>query len=327
MKCPSCQNNQHVRQSGLTCTKCSYKFVFNPKAQETILLTDGKFQALIRRASQSDKLYFTNNQLYSVYTQGKTTSKTIGFVFVLILSIIAVVTLSFGHPSGFIFLAFAVFLSLALLYKPPILTRHNFFNAITKWQDSGKPIDKLLEKTTLHDPPPEWKESDIFDYGVERILIVQRELMVDLLVLNNAHAEQRALVISESGYPAYLTQMAGRLIEQRPDLPVFILHDGDEIGQKMRSRIEMTSQPIKADALIDMGLYPNDFRRLTKVKNFDKQDSDRRLPMDALPNNLLMASVATCFVQRASFDSLLTAQASSGSDAGMSVDSGSSDFG
>ena len=46
------------------------------------------------------------------------------------------------------------------------------FQAAMKQWTSSKKIQNLIQKPTLHKPPPNWKEGDIYDYGVERIFIV-----------------------------------------------------------------------------------------------------------------------------------------------------------
>lgn len=69
---------------------------------------------------------------------------------------------------------------------------------IRTWKAAGKPLAKLLEAPALHAPPAPYREGDIYDYGVERIVIVEHDLLVDLLVMNNQHAEQRALLASSA---------------------------------------------------------------------------------------------------------------------------------
>ena len=64
MRCPNCSHNQKVKD-GLTCGSCRYAFAFNPKETSPLGVTDGKFLACIRNASQNDATYFTLNQLYA----------------------------------------------------------------------------------------------------------------------------------------------------------------------------------------------------------------------------------------------------------------------
>ena len=68
---------------------------------------------------------------------------------------------------------------------------------------------------------------------MERILVVARDLLVDLMINNNRHTDQRILVLAESGYPDYLVPRARQLLEERCDLPVFLLHDATPSGVAM----------------------------------------------------------------------------------------------
>ena len=51
-----------------------------------------------------------------------------------------------------------------------------------KWLRTGKTdrLQKMLTTAQLGTPPPDWPEPDIYDYGVERILIVEHDILVDL---------------------------------------------------------------------------------------------------------------------------------------------------
>lgn len=108
---------------------------------------------------------------------------------------------------------------------------------VRKWQGAGNEIPKLIESESLSNPPSDCKEGDIYDYGVERILIVERDILVDWLVLNDFHAQERTLVLSVSGYPDYLVPIARELIEQNANLPVCLLHDSTARGLLMNSHL------------------------------------------------------------------------------------------
>ena len=58
MKCSTCNYNQRRGKQGMTCKKCGYKFVFDPKRHG---LTDGKFLASVHRASSNDTYYSTEH--------------------------------------------------------------------------------------------------------------------------------------------------------------------------------------------------------------------------------------------------------------------------
>jgi hypothetical protein len=128
------------------------------------------------------------------------------------------------------------------------------------------PIERLVDSPRLSAPPPPAPEPDVYDYGVERILIVEHDRLVDSLVLSGDHAELRALVLSESGYPRYLVDRARKLLLERPDLPVVILHDATEAGRKMNARLQSSGLlPLRGRKITDAGLFPNQAARLGGV--------------------------------------------------------------
>jgi len=76
----------------------------------------------------------------------------------------------------------------------------------------------MLVKAALHQPPPDFTEPDIYDYGVESILVVDRDILVDVFVKNGFHAQQHVLVISINRYPAYLLAEARKALDANPRL-------------------------------------------------------------------------------------------------------------
>lgn len=286
MKCPTCATSQK-RKDGMTCAKCGYTYAFDPRADG---ISDGKFLALIRTASAKDTVYFTFNQLYAVYCRGR--SRIIAAivesklgplgVFGLVLAIVGGTLVLGGWASD----ATTMLVVGAALTLGGLVLRSIGRNTrelaperteppgaellagwIRKWAAAGKPNPKLLEAPALHSAPAPYRESDIYDYGVERIIIVEHDLLVDLLVKNNQHAEQRALVISETGYPSYLLPHAKRLLDQRPDLPVVLFHDATPQGTQMATRLRRGGLfPLGARKLIDAGLFPKD---VPKIRSLD----------------------------------------------------------
>lgn len=282
MKCPTCATAQK-RKDGMTCAKCGYAHAFDPKADG---ITDGKFLALIRTASAKDTVYFTFNQLYAVYCRGRSRiiaaiveSKLgpLGF-FGLTLAIVGATLVIGGSATDAMFMlgVGAVLTAGGLVLRsigrktrelapertePPGAER--LAGWIRKWAAAGKPNPKLLETPALHSAPAPYREADIYDYGVERIIIVEHDLLVDLLVKNNQHAEQRALVIAESGYPSYLVPHAKRLLAQRPELPVVLFHDATPHGTQMATRLRDGGLfPLGGRRLIDAGIFPRDVPKI-----------------------------------------------------------------
>lgn len=142
--------------------------------------------------------------------------------------------------------------------------------AVDKYEANAKPCAFLLrDDRPLAEPPPDWPESDIYDYGVEGILIVGRPLLVDLFVLNGFHTENRMLVVSECGYPDYLVPHANRIVSEQPDVPVYVLHDSTPNGTQMARRLTVSRIfDLQGHAITDLGLGPDDVNRMRHLKKF-----------------------------------------------------------
>lgn len=319
MKCPDCPHNQKVRE-GMVCSGCGYRFTFNPKDPKTRQLTDGKFLAFLRRASRQDTCYFTQNQLYAAYAQKVPTPFWSVLTVALILAAFGYLFLSnwMGFYAAFLAML-GLFVLVAYFWKAPVVSPDRFSKWVAIWERDGKTLPRLLRQPELHQPPEVWPEDDLYDYGVEALLIVQRDLLVDLLVRNELHAQQRILVIAESGYPQYLVPRVQQLLNDRDDLPVYLLHDSDREGVRMAHRLRMKNWlPLKQHPVIDLGVFPEDFRKLKQTRHFDIHNRDRSLPVDALSVGSLGLGLQACLHSRRTFGQELAQEAHNQANAGSS---------
>ena len=302
MKCPQC-DAQHRASAGMRC-RCGYRFCFNPKSNKSLGITDGKFAAAISLASQNDTSYFTSNQLYAAYIK----KFKLGGPSPIVQSVIMIV-LGIGFTVtgllAILGIPLVVIGVIRLLWnlvfpKPPKQSRQNFQLLIDQWLKAGKPIPKMITEPRLHQPPPNWSENDIYDYGAEKILVVQRDLLVDLFVLNNQHAEQRMLVVAESGYPNYIASRANELLQQRRDLPVYVIHDATLEGMSMVTRLRSPGHWLNLGdrKLIELGFSPEDFKTMKRTRDYDEHQVDRHLPVDALLWAPLVANMGYCFTHQ-----------------------------
>ena len=108
---------------------------------------------------------------------------------------------------------------------------------------------------------------DIHEYGIDKLLIVDSELLVDVLVRNHWHADRQTLVVAASGYPSSATQLANRYLQENPDLKVYLYHASAhknfENSIRQRGMIKLG-----AHAVVDVGL--ND-EILSKHRFFKKR--------------------------------------------------------
>lgn len=306
MKCPKCEQTVRRGREGLRCGKCHYEFVFDP--QESERLTDGRFLGLIRAVSSNDTYYFTPNQLYAEHLRRAVQGRRVRFFTILGCSgllamlVVAAFIMESMWPAVVAFFAFLFGIGGTARYlrgrSPRHLDPRTFGAIVDRWQKSPLRTDKLLTEPSLSAPPPNWSEADIYDYGVERILIVQRDLLVDVFVRNQFHTEQKALVVSETGYPAYLTRVVDRLLAETPDLPVALLHDSTPDGIQMKDRL-LSAAPYRLTeaSLLDVGLFPRDVARMPRLKGLGSRQDPNGVPVDYLRYQFLSTALAAALGQ------------------------------
>lgn len=312
MKCPDCEKN-HPKKEGTSCS-CGYHFVFSPDRDSG--MTDGLFTALIRGASKEGTNFFTFNQLYTAYCLwalkkkgGKTFSLVVMAVIVVmwVLQALGVFRFSqgFNVAMGIIFIVFLIRFFLNFREFKPKLSHFDFQKLVQRWRSAGKPIDKLLTKPGLHTPPPEWSEPDIYDYGVERVLIVEHDLMVDELVLNGFHAQERALILSQNGYPEYLVGRAREVLGASSDIPVFYMHDAAPANEA-KAGAQKASALVGGHKVIDIGLAEDDVKNIPALKRLPAREWKNRIPVDAIAFTGLSALLATSLLQGMAFSQIAT---------------------
>lgn len=276
-------------------------------------MTDGKFLALIRKVSLNDTYYFTLNQFYAHYCRSQRKGYRVLLVIGLSLLTLTVV-LAFLNED---FIVFAIMLgvaALACLWKAAtrafgrLPSLSSFRAVIDKWYGAGRSIDKLLTQPSLDTPPPEWEEPDIYDYGVERLLIVEHNLLVDLFVRNGFHAQERALVVSEQGYPSYLLPVAIRCLQDNPELPVYLLHDATRRGAMMAQRVTNSNLlTLEGHPVLDLGIFPEDVKRMPNQKALRPHKQNHAIPVDFILFSTLGMGVAQAMAENLVFGDLLQA--------------------
>ena len=308
MKCPEC-GKTHKENQGMQCA-CGYRFIFDPRV--TGGLTDAEFIESIDSASANGTYYFTKNQLYTAYCRVKAggSSRAGGLVvFAFLLTIFAFFFWSDRNgPNVFsLFFAAAALLCLIIGVRTAMgprqaPSREGFENAVQLWLYSGKTIDRLITEPRLGSPPPEYEEGDIYDYGVERLLFVQQDMLVDLLVLNGFHAEERTLVVSDNIYPDYLMHLADEAFRKNPHIPMFHLHD-----TTLSSPKGFLPSPFYRYDVIDLGLFPADVKRIRAIKAIRPKNMKYIIPVDMIPYSLLVAMLSEAMEQGVPFAPILGA--------------------
>lgn len=312
MRCPACGHNNKGKfvTEGSNCAapRCDYRFVFT--IEDDPRMTDGLFLFVARKASGNGTRWFTLDEMWAVYTRilyTKTPSRSLLMSLAGVLVALAILLPLARLESTTWFSWFAMAASaVGVLWYLTGLPRSRFeapsraalAEYVHRWTAADRSIEKLITHPGLHDAPPEWPEGDIYDYGAQQILIVERDILVDWLVLNGWHTQNSTLVIAESGYPGYITERASKLIAEREDLPIFLLHDSSRHGARMSTRIEDSGTPlcIRERNVVDLGLTAQDADRLDRRGIHGVAQDQFRLTVDALGFRALAPGLTTATV-------------------------------
>lgn len=280
MICPECSYNQKY-SDGMTCTKCKYRFLFNPKTDK---INDSKFSKAIKSVNVNDSVYFTFTQFYVEFTRlnwikaSDYFSKS--FIWILIAGLVGYAMFeSMLTTIGIVLITFIVAcIVIKTNYEPRSYSEVE--KLFLRWVKKKKGLEKFVFQTSLHDPPPTPIDSDVYDYGVEAILFVEEDIYVDLFVLNDIHTDLKALVMSKTGYPNYLLPTAKDLLKNNPETPIFTLHNGLNDGDMLD--VVKKTYGITNREIIDMGLFANDFSQVEKLKKSHKVPNQ---PFDIFSKN------------------------------------------
>lgn len=250
MKCPKCDYNQSYK-SGMQCQKCKYQFVLNPKND---LITDNQVISMLKKLSNNGHEYFTELQLTLMIAQAIDKKQASNLAGPIILAIITFI-LMFTPISDFFYLpqiGFTLAIALTLYQisqsnqkplKPPVyiskikslinriktstyLKDNNYFNYMI---EEGK-LEQNIDNAVIH------------DFAPEKIIIVDNNVTVDLLVYNQVHIKSKSAIVSIEGYPNQVYTATKSFIENQPDIPVYLFHDGSSQNRNYLGLFKSNSQ-------------------------------------------------------------------------------------
>lgn len=302
MKCPQCEQQQQYSY-GMKC-HCGYQFKLDPKNDG---ISDRRFVAFINGASCNGTYFFTENQLYTAACRKQLTPPPL-LLWASVLVAIAIMLFSvFVSGSGFLFLLIGPIIGMAVwVYAECFakLNRQKFDRWLEKYLSGEAKIRNMVTDATLLEPPLAEREPDIFDYGVESVLIVQREVLVDLLVANQIHATNRCVVVTGNGYPQYISVHVDRLLNESPSLPVYLLHDADTRG-KLWAEEQTRTYASSQRQVIDMGLSKKSIAKIRKLNKLRLKEHDFQAPVDVVPMAMLANGIGLSMEQQTSMERLI----------------------
>lgn len=255
MRCPDCKHNQRYRD-GTRCGKCGYQFVLRKR---TDTISDYTLRQIIKRLSDQGQYSFTATQLELELCRcwrRKITQALIGGI--ASAGLVAAVVIFLAHGWG---IASVVFILLVLLAvwrtqrKKIVLPLAKARKLLKRYRQTH-PIAELADGQAFLQQTPTENPEDA-RYAPERILVVERDDLVDMLVRNRFHAHHKTAIISRSGYPRHVAGACRNFLRQHPNIPVQLLHDASLTGFNLKAQLESDPQwPLAGQRLVDIGVSP-----------------------------------------------------------------------
>ncbi len=251
MRCPECKHSQKYRE-GSRCKKCNYLFVFRRNVDR---ISDYALRQTIQRLSDGGQQAFTATQLAleicRIWRKKAMSMIAAGVV-------VAVIALAIG-----LFLKPAIGMVTFLILCPLVLwnvTRSKrtfpYYKArvLVERYHQAHPIAALADGQAFRQQSPTVDPQEL-QYAPERILVVEHDALVDLLVRNRFHLQHKTAVVSRWGYPARVFAACREFLRNHPDTPVQVLHDASLAGFGLTAQLAVDPQwAFAGPRLVDLGI-------------------------------------------------------------------------
>jgi hypothetical protein len=294
--------------------------VFQPEQDG---ITDDEWQALLARASNDGRRFFSENQLYLAYARNKVVVTRqiarrgkLGLC-IVVLGIAAWVYALKADAELTLVIGIALTLGGVGLVGTGVVTRREPASRepvarwLTKWT-AARGLPQLITEARLSD-----KARDYVPPQVACVVLVERDPVVDLLLENGAHRALSALIVAESGYPEALASEARRQLEAHPELRVIAVHDATFRGIAMPARLrESPVFPLAQRQILDAGLFPADVTWLSELAPAIPAAHTSRVPLDSLSYDALLLGLRGVAHGALSLYAAIDAGRSAGSDEG-----------
>jgi hypothetical protein len=271
-----------------------------------------EMEAIIARATGNGTYQVTRNQLLTAYLQLSAQSNNQGcfrlFVALGFIFVGAPVAVIMGSQLG---AGFAVFASGVLLswHMWPGGTPEAFDKCLDRYLAGGGQIPALLNPQAVATAPPGAPEPDIYSYGVQRILIVDDDAAVDLLVRNNFHAQHQVAITSINGYPSYLSAVISRLLAN-PQVKIYLLHQAEGSNASAFNHRVVSDPRIgqRGENILNCGFTHANVASLPLLAAVPKS-LKKTLPVDMIPYAALSGLLAQAIGQHKSITAILAERA------------------
>ena len=292
MTCPQCQE---IGADFERCPACGHELVF----RTTDGITDIEWLEFVRRASADGQHFFSENQLYLAYARGRlrvtryvSQRGKLGLVMIVLGLATWVYALKVDWGLTLVF-GIAVTLGGVACVGTGVVTRRDpaerepLSRWLAMWR-AKKPLALFLGGAEL-------AAAGLSEYGVasaKALIVVQRDILVDLLLKNGAHRELSALIVAESGYPLALATEARRVLSANAELKVIALHDATAEGVAMQARLSNSKVfPLNGRPVLDAGLFPADVGQMEELAPAIPAAHFSRVPLDSMTYETMLAGL------------------------------------
>jgi hypothetical protein len=305
----------------MICESCKRVFALDPKKAPYI--SDLAFKKLENRLSTFGKNYFTYNQLYAqLYRLIRKKRRRLVYIAVFFA---AAVSLILSVPAlgdiGFLTRLFAAGLVagvVGLIARSwSVKIKESSIRSIIQQYDSVHGINNLVKGDQFKEIEPGEFDKEILKYAPERMLIVERDDIADMLLLNDFAMEQRTLVVSASRYPKRAFQIFRHFAKKKPNIPISVTHDASREGLRLKDKLQNDpAWGLENREIKDLGLFPEDLKQLKEPVwrpepqrgSFTERSTPRssdpmvniskgfRAPVDTAPPGSFMSAAAMAMI-------------------------------
>ena len=153
------------------------------------------------------------------------------------------------------------------------------------WLGTGKDVENLIDRPSLQIASPSY---GLNSHHVECIIVVDKDIYVDLLVKNNIHTRHSAIIISENMYPSYMKTPLKNLLLTSPQTLIYFVHDATPDGMlSMEIFKKNVGINIHSTNCRDLGFSLEDFKKHSYLTSFKDDLNDQFAPLDLLPFSVI----------------------------------------
>jgi hypothetical protein len=250
---------------------------------------------------------YTDNQLFRVWCVQHYQSP--GSRWVIGLAFIALVPFLMYAGVGVLWAAIPMGLGGVLIQSTmgDRTSRKAFDAALLGRMATDRAIPGLLRMPQLTESRAEL-EPDLYQHNVDRVLVVDSDLLVDFLVNNGFAAKNRVLIVSENGYPAHLAEIANRSMGQ-PSCLVSLLEGLGCHDKPMLNRIRSQRALRIPLRVVSVGLFAANLSQVRAWLYQVPAGDCVRVPVDMLPYEAFAGVLAECVREHISLSEFYQRQA------------------